>query len=96
MSGSDIRIVAIAFLLMMTYGTFMYLYVDDSNKEYTFDNLNSTQYSTPDSSNFFDIINDIKDLSVNNEEIFFVNTIFFGLLSLLIVFIGLRYLRGTG
>lgn len=96
MSFADIRIVAVALILAVTYGTFLFLNANAGQVEYTTDEINTTQYDTPDSGSFFSSLRSITTLQEDNPEIFFINTILFGVISFLLVFVGLRFLRGTG
>lgn len=97
MAEADIKIVAISLIFAITYGTFIFLNTNaDTNTFNSGTALNSSDYNTPEASNFFTQLEQIKDLNVNNPEIFFVNTILFSTIAFLLVFVGLRFLRGTG
>jgi len=99
MSGggnNDLGIVAIVFILMVTYGTFLFMYSNSEQSSYGYtDQINKSDYNTPNSGNFFDQVENVKDLNVDNPEIFFINSMIFGTLGLLVAFVGLRFLRGS-
>jgi len=97
MSFADLRIVAIAIILAVTYSTFLFLNASQNTPvDYTAGISNTSQYDTPDSGSFFDNLQEIGKLQSLNPEIFFMNTILFGTIAFLLVFVGLRFLRGTG
>ena len=97
MGDSDLRIVAIALILFTTYGIFVYL---NANAGFTAVQAaqiqNSSQFDTPDSSGFISTLDNIGDMNVDYPEIFFINSILFGTIAFLLLFVGLRFLRGTG
>lgn len=94
--SNDIKIVSIALVLALTYGTFVFMNANASTPTMQApDTLNSTQYDTPDSGNFFSQLDQVKELNVDNPELFFINTIVFGTIAFLIAFVGLRFLRGV-
>jgi len=95
MSYADLRIVAIAVILASTYGIFMYFYSSQPAEGNT-PLLPGQNYTAPESSSFFSTLKNMVALNMENPELFFVNSILFGTLGFLIVFIFLRYLRGTG
>lgn len=97
MADSDIKIVAISVLIAVTYGTFLFL--NSSAGSDTFNpggKLNSSAYNTPDSKDFVEQVETLKKTNVDIPEIFFINTILFGTIAFLLVFVGLRFLRGSG
>jgi len=96
MSYADLRIVGIAFILASTYGTFMYFYTSQPAEGSSIPSLPGQNYTAPESSSFFSTLKNMVALNMENPELFFVNSILFGTLGFLIVFIFLRYLRGTG
>lgn len=96
MSGVDIKIVAIALFFAVTFGAFNFLKANESTQNYEVVGINSSQYNTPDSGNFFTQIDNVKEMNVNNPEIFFVNSIVFGTIAFLLAFVVLRFVRGTG
>ena len=116
MSFADIRIVAIALILSITYGTFLVMNAEETSTVFevgnpTFDNMgteqryddsvkhgdiNSTDYDKPNAFNLMDTLNKIGQMNMDHPELFFINSILFGTIAFLLVFIGLRFLRGTG
>lgn len=95
MSFADIRIMAIVVILAATYGIFIYMY-SSANVEEQNVNMPDINYTSPESNDFFSTLDNIRKMNVENPEIFFVNSILFTAIGFMIVFIGLRYLRGTG
>lgn len=96
MSGVDIKVVAIALVFAITYGIFIFLNANADTTTYDAGGVNASQYNTPEAGNFFSQLDQVKELNVNNPEIFFINSILFGTIAFLLVFVGLRFLRGTG
>lgn len=96
MSFSDLRIAAIAIILFLTYGTFLYLNASAEQTELSASVTNVSEFNTPDSVSFFDVLTEIGHMNTQYPEIFFLNTMLFGTIGFLLVFVGLRYLRGTG
>ena len=101
MSFADIRIVLIAFILFITYGTFLFMNASESNIEGGVEvgassMANSTQFDTPDSGSFMGTLTTIGNMNTEQPELFFINSILFGGIAFILVFIGLRFLRGTG
>ena len=95
MSGVDVQIVAIVIIFASAYGIFNYMYAQGSIEDQTI-NMPDVNYTNPESGNFFNTVDEIRQLNVDNPEIWFVNSILFTVIAFMIVFIGLRYLRGTG
>lgn len=95
MSFADLRIVAIVVILASTYGIFNFLYSSAANEEQAV-NMPDINYTEPASNDFFSTLDNIRKMNVENPEIFFVNSILFTVIGFLIIFVGLRYLRGTG
>lgn len=93
---ADLRIVAIAFILASTYGTFMYFYSSQPAGDSNSPALPGQNYTAPESMSFFSTLKNMIALNIDNPELFFVNSILFGTLAFLVVFVFLRYLRGTG
>ena len=96
MAEADIKIVIIAVVLAVTYGTFLYLNAAANQTDFSVGGVNASQYDTPDSGSFFDTLSEIGSISVDSPELFFINTILFGTIAFILVFIGLRFLRGVG
>jgi len=97
MSYADLRIVAIALILAVTYGTFLYLNANAQTTSITNPGLtNTTDYNTPNSGSFWSDLTTITTMQASNPEIFFINTMLYGIIGFLLVFIFLRFLRGTG
>lgn len=96
MSFSDLRIAAIAIIIFFTYGTFLYLNANATQNQLNATVTNSSEFNTPDSTSFFNTLDEIGDMNTQYPEIFFINTMLFGTIAFLLVFVGLRYLRGTG
>lgn len=97
MSYADLRVVAIVLVLAASYGIFTFLFALEPQQEALDDPGNlDMNYSTPESSSFWDSVNNAISMQVNDPEIFFINSILFGTLGFLILFIGLRFFRGTG
>lgn len=96
MAEVDVRIVAIAVLMFVTYGTFLYLNANADQEEVESGSVNATQFDTPDSGGFFSTLAEIGQMNTEYPEIFFINTMLFGTVAFLLVFVGLRFLRGTG
>lgn len=96
MSFTDVRIVAIALILAVTYGTFLFFNAQAEQTDYSSKIENSTQYETPDSGNFFTQLESIGQMQDDHPEIFFINSMVFGVVAFLLVFVGLRFIRGTG
>lgn len=95
MSFADIRIMAIVVILAATYGTWIFMY-SSANVEEQHINMPDVNYTSPEASGFFSTLDNIRKINVDNPEIFFVNSILFTTIGFMVVFIGLRYLRGTG
>ena len=95
MSFVDVRIIAIVVILSATYGTWYFMY-SSANIEEKNVNMPDINYTAPASHDFFSVLDNMRQISVDNPEIFFVNSILFTAIGFLIVFVGLRYLRGTG
>ena len=95
MSFVDVRIIAIVVILSATYGTWFFMY-SSANIEEQKVNMPDINYTSPASYDFFSVLDEMRSMSVENPEIFFVNSILFTAIGFLIVFVGLRYLRGTG
>lgn len=93
---ADIRVVAFALLLFFTYGTFLYLNASAEQEELSAQSINASEYDTPESSGFWSTITEIGQMNTDNPEIFFLNTMLFGTVAILLAFVGLRYLRGVG
>lgn len=96
MSFADLRIVAIAIVLSTTYGLFMYFYSAQPAGSPQNPAMPGQNYTAPESASFFQTVQNMISLNVQNPEIFFVNSILFFTMAALIVFVVLRYLRGTG
>lgn len=97
MSYADLRVVAIVLVLAASYGIFTFLFALEPQQETLDDPGNlDMNYSTPQSSGFWGAVNNAISMQVNDPEIFFINSILFGTLAFLILFIGLRFFRGTG
>lgn len=97
MADSDIKIVAIAIIIAITYGTFIFLNAGAGTDSFNpGGELNASAYNTPEAGDFFEQIESLKKMNVDNPEIFFINTILFGTIAFLLVFVGLRFLRGSG
>ena len=96
MSFADIRIVAIVLVLASTYGIWLFEYSSQTTSSIQNPGMPGQNYTEPSSSSFFGTINNAVKINVQNPEIFFINSILFITLALLVVFVGLRYLRGTG
>ncbi len=94
MGGNDIGVVAVALIIALTYGVFLFYYSNADTNEYGMNIPNATQFDTPDSGNFFQQLSNIASISVDNQEIFFVNIMLFGAIAFLLVMVGLRFLRG--
>lgn len=97
MADSDIKLVAIAVLIAITYSTFLFL--NSGAGSDTFNpggKTNSSAYNTPESKDFFDRIDTMKKTNVDVPELFFINTILFGTIAFLLGFVLLRFLRGSG
>jgi len=101
MSFADLRVVMVAFILFITYSTFLFMNASESGVvnsagvgAASFGN--TTQYNTPDSGSFFDTLGTIGEMNTSTPELFFINTILFGAIAFILVFVGLRFLRGTG
>lgn len=101
MSFADLRVVMVAFILFITYSTFLFMNANESGVvnsagvgAASFGN--TTAYNTPDSSSFFGTLSTISAMNTNTPELFFINSILFGGIAFIVVFIGLRFLRGTG
>ncbi len=94
MGDIDVRIVGFVLILVASYGVFTYLYSSHqvSNNPPP---LPGQDYTTPGSSSFFSTLKNMIALNFENPELFFVNSILFGTLAFLVVFIFLRYLRGV-
>lgn len=95
MGDADVHFVAIVVLLAITYGIFMYLHSDQPAESST-PSLPAQDYTAPESSSFFSTLQKMIALNMENPELFFVNSILFGTIAFLGVFVFLRYLRGTG
>jgi hypothetical protein len=95
MSDVDMRIVAIALIFSITYGTFLYMNMNEEQTSISAGSVNSTEYNTPDSSGFFDTLNSLGQMQDSHPEIFFINTMLFGVIAVLLIFVGLRFLRGV-
>lgn len=96
MGDADVHFVAIVVLLASTYGVFTYLYSSQPAESSSSSDLPGQNYTAPESSSFFGTLKNMIALNMENPELFFVNSILFGTLAFLVVFIFLRYLRGTG
>jgi hypothetical protein len=97
MADADIKVVAIALILFVTYGTFLFLNASASIPTgVTGAGINATDYTTPDTGSFWSTVTEIGSMQDNHPEIFFINTILFGTIAFLLLFVGLRFLRGTG
>jgi hypothetical protein len=97
MGDADLKIVAIAIILFVTYGTFLYLNASANvAPSITVSGINGTDYTTPTTGSFWDTITEVGSMQDNHPEIFFINTILFGTIAFLLLFVGLRFLRGTG
>lgn len=96
MAGADIKIVAIALIIFVTYGVFLYLNASAEETIISSQNINSSDYTTPESTGFWATVTEIGQMNIDNPEIFFINSILFGTIAFLLVFVGLRFLRGTG
>jgi hypothetical protein len=96
MSFADIRIVALVSILAITYGTWLFFYSSAPADNMDIPGQPGENYSALSSSGFFSTLSKLGQLQTDNPEIFFVNTILFSTIALLLVFVGLRYLRGTG
>lgn len=97
MSFADIRIIAIALILTVTYSIFLFLNASVPNAEsYEAGKINASDYTTPEASSFWDTVDKIGFMQIQNPELFFINFMLFSTISFLLVFVGLRFLRGTG
>lgn len=94
-SFADVRIIFIILILFSTYAFFNVLYSTEEQSEYTQIKYNET-YNTPQSNDFFKIIDTAISFQFDNPELFFMNIILFGSIGVIITFIGLRFLRGQG
>lgn len=95
MSYADLQILAIALILATTYGIFMFMYASQPATELQVPET-GTNYTPPSEGDFFSNVNAAVKLNTENPEIFFVNSILFTTIAFLLVFIFLRYVRGTG
>ena len=95
MGDSDMGIVAIALILAVTYGTFLFIYAGEKTTDITTNNINASDYNTPDSGSFFNVLEEVGNMHVKNPELFFINTMLFGVIAILLIFVGLRFLRGV-
>lgn len=96
MSFSDIRIVAILVLFVGLYAFFNFLYASSEQNQDTFVGNSTNTYNTPASSGFWTTINNIAQFNTKTPEIAFLNTTIFLTFSAIVVFLGLRFFRGTG
>lgn len=94
MGESDMKIVAIAVIIFITYGIFLYLNASANLKEVTAESVNSSDFNVPESNGFFDTVTEIGQMSIENPEIFFINSMLFGVIAFLLVFVVLRFARG--
>jgi len=102
MSFADLRVVMVAFILFVTYSTFLFMNASESGvvNEVGVNSFagfgNTTKYNDPDAGGFFGTLTTIGEMNTNTPELFFINSILFGAIAFILVFVGLRFLRGTG
>lgn len=97
MSFIDVKIILICFVMFGTLGIFNYLLANSqTNTNTQLDNTYNENYTSPSSTNFFSTVNTMISFQFDNPELIWINVILFGALSAIAIFIGLRFLRGTG
>lgn len=95
MSYADILIVTIIVVFATTYGVFNYMYAQGSIEDKALENP-GMNYTSPNSDSFFNTVDEVRQINVDNPEIWFVNSILFSVMGFLVVFLILRFARGTG
>ena len=97
MSFADIRIIAILVIFISLYGVFNVLYVSNEvTQSGSFSSNNSNAYDHPDTGDFWTTMNSMAAVNTTVPELAFLNATIFLAFSAIVVFLGLRFLRGTG
>ena len=97
MSFVDVRVVAYVVVLAAAYAIFATSYgVQPLATTGTLQPFGASAVQHTDDAGFFDTIKQAVELNIDTPELFFINSILFSTLAILIVFVGLRYVRGTG
>lgn len=94
--NNDIMVVLIVLILAATWATWLFLFANSSTTSPQGPlSIPGQNYTAPDSSGFFGQIGKLEQLSINNPEIAFVNGIVFIPIGFILVFIALRFFRGS-
>lgn len=98
MSYADVRIIAIVMVLASTFGVWQLMYAQSTMPSNSQEVIapNHTAYGNPNPGNIWEIVLKSVSISVSSPEIFFINSIFFFVMIILVIFIMLRFIRGTG
>lgn len=94
MNSGAFKIVVIMTAFISFYGVFTLLYVNEISTNSKNPDVIGVNYTSPDSSGFFDMLVEIASFNVTEPEIAFLNSTIFFIFSVMVIFIFLVYLRG--
>lgn len=92
--SNDLGFVAIILIIALTYGTFMFMYSNEQEPGQPYNKMAAENYTSPSSTGFWSSLSNVVSMNTSSPELFFINTIVFGVIGTLTVLVGLRFLRG--